>query len=306
MRTILAALLVTVAAPALADTPERAALLVDAMRDSGCTMTGEEADAVLPGVGLSIDEVDAAITVLYPAGLVELSEDGEALMLAGLLCEADAEQSLALITDAFDAAPVMEPWSPQITAAEGAALIGALRDNGCTLSEDEAAAALPAVGLNMISTRDAVAVLLQAGAVDLDDEGTTLYLSPDVCESDSAGDIELVDRALTEYVAMPSIPADADPLEVLSQHFGLDGIRALTALYAEAEGCTIALDDRPAAETAIAEFSAEQLTLIFNFVPDWSDEARAELFRLVAAALDEPGTEFTRAGDILTLTNCTP
>jgi len=306
LRAVLAALLLTVAAPAWADTPERAALLVDAMRENGCAMTGDEADAVLPGVGLSIDEVDAAISVLYPAGLVALSGDSEALVLSDALCAADAGQSLILITEAFDAAPVMEPWSPQITPAEGAALIAALRDNACALTEDEAAETLPAAGLNMVSTRDAVAVLLQAGAVELSEDGTTLRLSADLCAADPQGDVALVDQALLDYAALPPMMSDADPLEVLTGQFGLDGIRAMTALYVEVEGCTIDVADRAAAETAIAGFIGEQMTLIFNFVPEWPEEAQAELFRLVAAVLDEPGPDFSRAGDILTLTNCTP
>lgn len=302
----LVAFSLTLAAPVWADTPERAALLVEAMRDNGCAMTGDEADAILPGMGLSIDEVDAAISVLYPAGLVTLSEDGEALVLSDALCAADATQSLTLITGAFDAAPVMEPWSPQITGAEGAALIGALRDNDCALSEQEAGETLPALGLDMITTRDTVAVLLQAGAVTLSEDGGTLRLSETVCTMEADGDAALTEQALLDFQAMQQLSPDAEPLEVLTQHFGLDGIRAMTALYAETVGCTIAIDERAVAETAIADFIAEQMTLIFSFVPDWPEDARAELFRLVGATLDDPGPEFTRAGDILTLTNCTP
>ncbi len=306
MKAALAALLLTVGLPAWADTPARAALLVDAMRDNGCAMTGDEADAVLPGMGLSVDEVDAAISVLYPAMLVMLSDDGEALVLSEALCAADADTSLTLINEAFDAAPVMEPWSPQVTPAEGAALIGALRDNDCVLTESEAAETLPAAGLSMVSTRDAVAVLLQAGAVELSEDGTILRLSAGVCAADPQEDVALVDQALLDYTALPPMVSDAEPLEVLTGQFGLDGIRAMTALYAEVEGCTVDLADRAAAETEIAGFIGEQMTLIFNFVPEWPEEAQAELFRLVAAVLDEPGPEFTRAGDILTLTNCTP
>lgn len=305
MKTALAALLLAFAAPALADTPERAALLVDAMRDQGCAMTGDEADAVLPGVGLSVEEVDVAISVLYPAALVTLSGDGEALVLSEALCAADADASLTLITEAFDATAVMEPWSPQVTPAQGVALIGALRGNDCALTEGEAAETLPALGLDMAATRDSVAVLLQAGAVALSEDGGTLRLSAETCAADPAGDAALVDQALADYAAPPSVSPDIGPLEVLNQHFGLDGMRAMTEVYAEMTGCFIGLEDRAATETAIADFVAEQLTLVFNFAPDWPEDARAELLRLVATALDEPGPEFSRAGDILTLTNCT-
>ena len=142
MRSALAALLLSVvAAPALADTPARAdvagaAVLVDAMRENGCAMTDAEAEAVLPGLGLGADEVQAAVTALYPAGLVDLSEDGAALGLTEGLCAASGDEALALITAAFDAAPVLEPWAPAITAEQGAALVGALRDNDCALAED--------------------------------------------------------------------------------------------------------------------------------------------------------------------------
>lgn len=306
MRHILAALLLTLALPALADTPERAALLVDAMRDNGCAMTGDEADAVLPGLGLDVFEVELAISVLFPAALVELSEDGEALVLASSLCEADSAQSLTLISEAFDAAPMLEPWSPQISPEQGAALIGALRDNGCALSEDQAGSVLPALGLDMALTRDAVAVLMDAGTVGLNEDGTILRLDEAVCAADSAGDVELMTLALDDFDAMAPISSDSDPLEVLEQQLGPDGVRAMTALFVEIEGCSIALDDRGAAEAVVADFVATQMTMIFNLSPDWPDEARAELLRLIAAVFDEPDPEFTRVGDTLTLTNCTP
>ncbi|HHX88400.1 MAG TPA: hypothetical protein GX700_01300 [Paracoccus sp.] len=306
MRSVLAALLLSVAAPALADTPVRAAVLVDAMRENGCAMTDAEAEAVLPGLGLGADEVQAAVSALYPAGLVDLSEDGAALVLSGGLCAAGGDEALALITAAFDAAPVLEPWAPAITAEQGAALIGALRDNGCALAEDAAAEVLPALGLGMAETRDAVAVLMQAGVVDLSADGATLSLSGEVCAADAADDATLTDQALRDFAALPQIAPDAGPLEVLTEHLGLDGIRALTGLYAEVSGCTIALEDRAAAETEVADFITEELTVMFNFVPDWPGEARAELISLVAATLDEPGPDFTRAGNLLTLTNCTP
>jgi len=299
-------LTLTLAAPALADTPEHAAIFVDAMRDNGCVMTGAEADAVLPGLGLSVFEVEGAISVLFPAQLVALSEDGEALLLSEALCAADAGQSLTLISDAFDSVPVLEPWSPQVSPVQGAALIAALRDNGCAMTEDEAAELLPGLGLDMALTRDAVGVLLDAGVVTLSEDGGTLRLNAAVCAADPDDDALLFAEALADFVPMPPMTSGADPLEVLTGQFGLDGIRAMTELYVEINGCSIGLGERSAAEGAIAGFVAEQMTMIFNFAPDWPEDARAELHRLVGEVLDDPGPAFVRDGDTLTLTNCTP
>jgi len=301
-----AALSLVLAAPALADTPERAAIFIEAMRDNGCVMTGAEADAVLPGLGLSVAEVEAAISVLYPAQLVALSEDGESLLVSEALCAADAGRSLTLITDAFESVPLLEPWSPQVSPEQGAALIAGLRDNGCAMTEGEAAGRLPALGLDMAATRDAVGLLLDAGVVSLSEDGGTLRLDAAVCAADPDEDEALFARALADFVPMAPMASGGDPLEVLTGHFGLDGIRAMTELYVEITGCSIAVDERPAAEATIAGFVAEQMTMIFDFAPDWPEEARAELHRLVGAVLDDPGPEFTRDGDTLTLTNCTP
>ncbi|MCC5969834.1 MAG: hypothetical protein JJU15_07785 [Pararhodobacter sp.] len=306
MRTALVALSLALATPALADTPERAALLVDAIRDNGCAMTGNEADAVLPGLGLDVYEVEVAVAVLFPAQLLDLTDDGEALLLAPALCEASPEHALELIVDAFENAPVLEPWSPEISPEQGAALIGALRDNDCALREDEAGDVLPMLGLDMALTRDAVTVLLEAGEVDLSEDGGTLLLEEGLCAADPAGDAALFAQLLDDFNALPPMTPDVDPLEVLQDQLGLDGVRAITALYAEVEDCTIALDDRAATETALAGFISAQLNLLFNFAPDWPDDAQAELLRLVSAALDDPGPEFSRDGDILSLTNCTP
>lgn|GEM_PF-1628609 len=297
--------LACMALPALADTPERAAMLVQAMRDNGCAMNGNEADATLPALGLTPDEVQVSISVLYPAGLVVPSEDdGNALSLAPQLCDADEEQSQALIAEAFDVAPTIEPWAPDVTPAQGGALIGALRDNDCALTETQAGQALPELGLGMAASRDAVAVLTEAGIVGLNDDRSLLRLDDAICAADAEDDESVMARALAGLDLFLPRPASAAPLPLI-QGLGRDGVSALIALNAELNGCAVTLAGAET-EAMLADFVIDQAAMFHDFGPEWPEPARAETARLVAGVLDDPGPDFDRSGDTLTLTHCTP
>lgn len=310
MRILPALLLAALASPAWAETPERAMILIDAIRANDCAMTEAEANAALPALGLMQQETQGFIDLLFRAGLAEYSEERQALILPEAFCAASPEDALAQVTAAFDAPAIsLEPWVPDFAPERGALLIGALRVNDCSMSETEAGEILSGLGLEMTETRDIAGVLAETGLAVISSDGNVLSLSDMVCSADPAGDAALAAEALASFRAaepeMPAMPA-VDPGEVLNQQFGLDGVRAMTELHAEAEGCSIALGDRAAAEAALADFVAEQINLTFNLDPDWPEAAIADLRRLVGAVLDDPGPAFAREGDRLTLTNCTP
>ncbi|MCB1411048.1 MAG: hypothetical protein KDK22_16760 [Rhodobacteraceae bacterium] len=189
MRLVLVSALVLAAAPAAAFTPERAAMMVDAIRANGCSMAGDQAEEALSPLGLNGTEVQAFVDTLYGADLVSLSADMSVLSLSETLCAADSAASLALITAAFqDQEASLEPWRPDFAPERGAEFVGAVRGNDCTLTEDSAAALLPPLGFSPADTRDIVAVLIDGGLAQVNDEGTELSLSPEFCAAEPAGD----------------------------------------------------------------------------------------------------------------------
>ena len=181
--------------------PDRIALFVDAVRANGCSMTDAEADAQLPGAGLTVIEVVDAVSLLHQVNGAAFSESG-ALVLAQDWC--DATESLPLVTAALEQVAQVEPWRPAFSHAEGAALVGAVRDNGCTMTEAQAADALPPLGLTMEITRDVVEVMLDGGLAGIAPDGT-LMLAPVLCEGPPEADGDMV-WAAREAVLERSAP----------------------------------------------------------------------------------------------------
>lgn len=192
----LVAALVLAVGPALAATPDRLALFVDALRDNGCSMTEAEADAQLPALGLTIPEVVEAVTLLSLVEAAVFTEAG-ALVLAPDWCE--GADSLTLIEAALADAPDLEPWEPAFTPEQGAVFVAAVRDNGCTMTEDQAGDILPPLGLTMTVTRDVVNVMFAGGLAAIAPDGT-LMLSPMLCEGDAAADAETLRSAREDFL----------------------------------------------------------------------------------------------------------
>ncbi|MCA2010916.1 hypothetical protein [Pararhodobacter sp. CCB-MM2] len=199
--------LMLAAAPASAFTPERAGLLVDAIRANDCAMHGDEAGAALGPLGLEPVEVQAFVDTLYGAGLVTLSEDMATLRLAPMLCEAEAEASMAMIVEAFAAQePSIEPWLPEFTPARGAELIAAIRAEDCTLSDARAQEMLPGLGFTPIETRDIVAVLVDGEMAGVNDDGSELVLADATCDSTPEADAEALAALIDSWAERHPTP----------------------------------------------------------------------------------------------------
>lgn len=202
--------LLLLAAPAAAFSPDRAALMVDAVRANGCAMTADEAAAQLAPLGLDPVEVQAFVDTLYGAGLVTISDDNDRLMLSQDLCDAAAADSLALIEAAFDAQTFdLERWEPRFAPETGAAMLGALRAADCTLTDAIAAEVLPPLGIDPSTSRDIVAVLIETGQAGVDDAGVTLTLFDPLCSADPSGDLTAIAAALDAWHAQAAADQNA-------------------------------------------------------------------------------------------------
>mgnify|MGYP001243263627 FL=1 len=197
---LLALLGSVVAAPALAFTPERAGLMVDAMRALDCSMNGEQAEASLAPLGLEGIEVQAFVDTLFGAGLVSLSEDMTVLSLVPMLCAAGPEESMAMIVEAFEAQESsIERWRPDFTPERGAELIATLRGLDCVLTEERAQEVLPPLGFTPVETRDIVAVLVDGTLAEVAEDGTALSLTESVCAADPSMDAPALQALLASW-----------------------------------------------------------------------------------------------------------
>lgn len=193
---------VLAASPALAFTPDRAALMVDAVRANGCALRGDQAEAALGPLGLDGVEVQAFVDTLFGADLVTVSDDLQTLTLSEPLCAAEGEASLALITAAFEAQELsLEPWRPDFTAERGAEFVAAVRGAGCTLTEETAAQVLPAAGFSPDDSRDVVTVLIDGGLGEVSADAQSFGLTEAFCAADPAGDLAAVAAILDGWDA---------------------------------------------------------------------------------------------------------
>lgn len=196
------ALIAGLAAPAAAFSPERAAILVDAVRDNGCEMAGQQAPAALEPLGLDAIEVQSFVDILYGADLVRVSDDLEHLILSDQLCAAQGEDSMALIVSAFASQEaLLQPWEPDFTPARGAEFVAVLRGNDCGMSDAQAGDILPGHGFTPEVSRDIVTVMLEGGLANLSEDASQVNLSAPLCAADPAEDTATLEAALAAWHA---------------------------------------------------------------------------------------------------------
>lgn len=117
------ALAATLALPAQAIEPDRAAAFIDALRGNDCAMSEAEADTLLPPLGFVQSETMEIVEVLMGAGLAGLSDDFTTLELDAALCAASPDDDAATFAEALDSfGPPPAPPPP------GEADIAMLRD----------------------------------------------------------------------------------------------------------------------------------------------------------------------------------
>ena len=213
--TALAAVLL--ASPALGFTPERAGMMVDALRANDCAMTGEQAPEALGPLGLEPAEVQVFVDTLYAAGLVTLSSDMQTLSLAPMLCEAEGETAMAMIVQAFAAQEAqIERWLPEFAPERGAELVATLRGADCLLTDTRAQEILPPLGFTPVEVRDIVAVLVDGGMAGVSEDGAELRLSDEVCAGDPAADAPAIATLIATWEERHPLP-DTIPEEGASE-----------------------------------------------------------------------------------------
>lgn len=269
--------------------PGRAAAFVAVVQQQGCAITEAQAADLLPPVGLTMEDAYAAVALLNRGPLFSVDDDGVTLRLVPELCAADAARTAELMAE-MAARPEpeleLESLTDRIDPDQAVALIGALRAEGCAMSEERAAEVLPGMGLDPFATRDIAALLIETGRAAFDDTG--LALAPELCAADPAGDEAAVVAALIEF------ETGAMPSEGLLP----DDLRDALALMALTGGdCTVATGD-PA---LLVQTTLEMFGLV-DEPGDW----RAQLEALLPEVLAEPGPELAAEEGRLRLIDCSP
>lgn len=194
------------AMPALAFTPERAGIMVDAVRANGCSMAGADAPAALEPLGLESLEVQTFVDVLFSAELVTLSEDMQTLTLSEALCASGGDAAMAMIVTAFEASETeLRPWQPEFEPARAADLVAIIRGNDCSMSDQQAGEILPDQGFDPIITRDIVTLMLETDLATVRDDGLSVSLSAELCAADPATDAATLAQAIETWTGTNTV-----------------------------------------------------------------------------------------------------
>lgn len=313
MRGALALLLAAVLAlPVAADTPEKAAAVIGAMREAGCEMSLEAADDAAGALGIEIAELDTIIDLLYAGGLLYIDAD-EHMTMATVLCAAPPEDDAALfarLQREIDLEILEEAVRDEglglagyPTPERAALVITTLRAHDCALTQAEAEEVLAVAGITPAEAYAVMAVLFHAGLMDQGAEPGELRLTDDICLADPADDAALYETALARLSAGAEL---ADPDAVIAQRFGPDGIRAVLEFMAGADDCVLDTSDPAQTVEQVVEFLAFNVTGIHNLPPDFSAEAEADLRARIAQMLRDPGPGFAVEPGRLVLIDCAP
>ncbi|WP_209425844.1 hypothetical protein [Pararhodobacter sp. SW119] len=299
-------------APAAADTPEKAAAFLGAMRDAGCDLSLEGADNAAEALGIEIAELDDILDLLYLGGQLTIDEEDH-LTLMPSLCATDGSGDAALfarLQEEIDLDAHAAEWLGMdalsagiLPPARAARVVAAIRANDCAVTREEAEVVMTAAEIAPAESYAATAAFFEAGHLYLDAGPDAFRLTDAVCAADPAGDAALYDAAIAQLTD-DDAPADADAM--LAERFGPDGVRAVLEFLADTSDCVLDTSDRVDTVDSVVAFMSLNMTGVYNLPPDFSPAGEADLRATIAQMLDAPGPAFVTAPGQLTLIDCTP
>jgi hypothetical protein len=298
------------AAPVAADTPEKAAAFMGAMRDANCDLSLEAADDAAEALGITTDELDEIIDLLFFGGQIFVDVEEHMTMTATLCAALPAEDAALFVQlqaeidlDAMEAAAEAGEAGAGLPTPDRAALVmAAIRANDCGIARAEAEEVLGAAGIGPVEAYRVTAILYDAGMLGRGAIPGALHLTDDICLGDPGDDAALYELALERLDAAEVMDPDA----VIVERFGPEGVRAVLEFMADDSGCVLDISDRAATVDAVVAFLAFNLSGVHNLPADVSPEAEAELRATVDAMLDDPGPAFAAGDGQLILIDCTP
>lgn len=167
MKAVLAyaALAVWLAVPALARSEAQSrALFIEIAEDVGCILSEREGRDLLPKRGMSMNESERIVEAMIDEGTATF-KDGT-LRLTGDICHSKLPKTAATTDMPDDEFP-------------GEKFLRLVRENGCSMNEDQAEAILPRNGIDLESAEDMLKVWVGLGLAEFD--GDTLVLGDGLC-----------------------------------------------------------------------------------------------------------------------------
>lgn len=285
--------------------PEATVGFVAAVRANGCAMTEAEAQAQLPAVGLTMTDAQVAAALMNRGPLFSIDADGETLRLVPDLCAADDGATRALLAAAAAAPDRLEilTLDERVDTALAAQLIGAVRAEGCTMTDARAEVVLPGLGFDPETVQDLVGAMLRGGLADLATSGgPALTLSAALCAADPAQDSAAFEAVLnglrqSDAAPVPTLAAPPAPLRMPSAEM----VEFSARLNAGERGCVLDVTDPfRIRQTLIKE-------VLGGFILDAPPtELRPLVVPLVDAFLTDPGPTWAHEPGRLRPLICTP
>ncbi len=133
------------------------------VRENGCSMTEDQAEAILPGNGIDLETAENILEVWVK--LNQATFNGDTLRLGDVLCGGNRDNT---------------PIEHSFGEVE-AELMFMIRRNGCSMSEAEAEAQLPAIGLDIEVAEDMIKVWIGKGLADF--KGNRVVLAQSECNA---------------------------------------------------------------------------------------------------------------------------
>ncbi len=168
-------------------TPE--AMFLSVAAQNGCALDATEAEAALGAVGLRMDQAYRIVDDLVAAGDASLSDGGALVSINPALCGAEmqpvepegpvvqeAPASPAPADTATTQPPAMADDDPR------AGVLAMLADNGCEITQANAAEVIAAAGLDYTASIQILSQMMASGEATSPDGGQTLQVGPPLCE----------------------------------------------------------------------------------------------------------------------------
>jgi hypothetical protein len=157
---VAAGLAVGASGPVGAAAQDALPFVVQAIREHGCVMTGDQAAAVFPPLGITQDEMIDAVDVLVARGEAHLEQEQSVMVLSPSLCRPGA------------ANPALRDL-----------LVAELRAHDCALSEEQIPGLFSSRGYAPGEVFDEGQRMIADGLAALQGGGGRLVLAPALCRS---------------------------------------------------------------------------------------------------------------------------
>jgi hypothetical protein len=147
-----------------------------ALADNGCAMTTQQSDAILPRVGVELQEVRLLMEEMLREGEVTLSTDESTVQLSSDICSKYKGLSKVMAASM--------PQKPATRSAEDVRkdFLIYMASIDCAITRSDAQSELSRAGFEAKDVRPIIQALLKSGDAEMTGEDDLLTIKPEVCQ----------------------------------------------------------------------------------------------------------------------------